>query len=53
MSESSPDQSAEVPVSVKRAWLKANGKPVGDRGKLSKENEDAYRAGQVQGQPQL
>lgn len=39
-------------VAEKRQWLKAHGHAVGTRGKLSKENEDAYVAGQVAGQPQ-
>jgi hypothetical protein len=46
MSEPTPAQ--------KRAWLKAN-RPnvaVGDRGKLSKQAEAEYAAGQVPEQPQ-
>lgn len=52
MSEPTEQAPAEPTVAEKRAWLQAHGKPVGRRGKLSKENEDAYRAGQVEGQPQ-
>jgi hypothetical protein len=42
MTEPAVPTSPDVPVSEKRAWLKANGYNVGARGKLSVDHEDAF-----------
>lgn len=50
---SEPTEQAEPTVAEKRATLRAAGKPVGNRGKLSKQHEEDYRVLRGQAQPQV
>jgi hypothetical protein len=52
MTESTPVNDPNDPPAKKREWLRANGHPVGLRGKLSKQHELDYRDGHVADQPQ-
>lgn len=42
MTDTTAPTKTEPTVSDMRAWLKANGHPVGDRGRLSAEQRKAY-----------